>query len=540
LRGIRVLSLSAIAIEEGGSVTRAVWLRGAAGSLHVEKAIRITEGDRSPRAAVEKLKLDKVPVKGISLGVNGQSATLRYNLVPPVPDWRLELIMKYETEEMVEKSGEPLSCDWRQLDVPESAADDQILLVGLGKDNLVQPRIDQIEQGGGRVSSVTPSAIGLFHAYRQGIKGIPRETVVLADLGGMESHIVIAADGRLLFARSVNFGGNHVDSTIATALDLPDEKARQLKEKLGKGELPDHVEQSVQPALRSVFGQLNSMIGSSITFCKAQTKIPELQIDRVLLCGGTSALGGLAEYLEGGLSIPVEVFVPPVDAPPAEGMAQEWNVVIGLAASHLDPKSSLDLLSAPAKAKREFRERTVFLYASAAVLVLALIVKLAAGFVASSATSALADDVSNHETEVRSWEQEHKSAQEKNGRINAQIDRTVREVFNTSFQARVHEALRQSTPRAIALTGIDTVREEVDGSVYLAMEIRGNSDNSDRRGIEYVSALEVALRKVPGVAIVKPDVEDPEDGVRPFRLLVSPDLQRPEKKSGPRRRRRGG
>ncbi len=537
-----MLSLNAVAIEEGLYATRAVWLRGSPGNLHVEKAIRLTEGDRSPRAMVEKLRLEKVPVRGVTLGVNGLSATLRYNLIPPVPDWRLELIMKYETEEMVEKSGEPLSSDWRQLDIPESTADDLILLVGLGKDNLVQPKIDEIEESKARVAGVTPHAIGLFHSYRQGIKGVPRETVVLADLGGKESHIVIAADGRLIFARTVSFGGTQVDSTMASTLDLPDEKARQFKEKLGTGTLPDHLEQSVQPALRSVFGQLNSMIGSSITFCKAQTKIPELQVDRVLLCGGTSALPGLTEYLESGLGVAVELFAPAVDNPPTEGLTQEWNVVVGLAAAHLDPKCSLDLLAAPAKEKREFRERTVFLYASAAVLVFALLIKFVAGFVASSATSALAEDLADHTQQVNGWTNEFRSAKSQNDRIEAQIERSVREVFNTSFAARIQEALRTKTPRSIALTGVETVREEVDGSVYLALEIMGTSDNSDRRGIEYVSELEAELARIPGVVVVKPDVEDPEDGVRPFRLMVSPDAEKPEKKSSrPKgRSRRGG
>ncbi|MEM7264244.1 MAG: pilus assembly protein PilM, partial [Planctomycetota bacterium] len=328
--------------------------------------------------------------------------------------------------------------------------------------------------------------------------------------------------------RTVSFGGEQIDASIASALDLSDEKARQVKEKIGSGTLPEEIESSIGPALRSAFGQLNSMLGSSITFCKAQTKIPELEVDRVLLCGGTAALPGLDDYLEKGLSVPVELFAPSVDGQ-LPGDAQTWNVVIGLAASRLDPKLSLDLLSAPAKAKREFRQRTVFLYASAAVLVLALLVKFAAGMVASSATATLADDYGNHEKQVSGWEGEFRSAKAANAKINNQIDRTLSEVRTAAFPARIHDALREITPRAIALEAVELTREEVDGQLYIAMEIRGRSDNSDRKGIEYVSELETKLLAIPGVAMVKPDVEAPEDGVRPFTITVSPDAKRPEK-----------
>ncbi|MCA8961858.1 MAG: pilus assembly protein PilM [Planctomycetes bacterium] len=531
-----MLSLNAVAIQEGESATRVVWLKGSAGKLSVEKAIVVADGDRSLRALIARLKSEKVPVGGVTLGLGGTAASLRYNLVPPVPDWRLELIMKYEAEEMVQKSGEALSCDWRQLDVPESASDDLVLLVGLGKDNLVQPRIDDVEAAGGRVSAVTPHAIGLYHAYRQSVEGIPRENVVLADLGARESHIVIVADGRLLFARTVTFGGSQIDAMLGSSLDLPEPKARQLKEKLGTGQLPDHLEASTQPVLRSAFGQLNSMLGSSVTFCKAQTKIPDLPIDRALLCGGTSNLPGLTEYLERELGYPVEVFAPKTSGGSLPGAPQEWNVVIGLAASGLDPKSTLDLLSAPAKAKREFRERTRYLYAAAGVLVVALLIKFAAGFVANSATNALDDQLGEHKTQVSSWKNEFESAQRKNTKVKAQLDRVAREVLDTAFPARIQDALRRITPASIAIDSIETRREESDGQVYLEMEIRGTSDNSDRRGIDRVSELEESLQRIPGVAVVRPDVESPSEGVRSFRILVSPDANRPEKRSGGTRR----
>ena len=131
-----MFSASAVAIDRGTTATRVVWLKGSAGSLEVVKALRfVGEKARSLANVLEEMKREKMPLSGLHLGVPGSVGNLRYNLVPPVPDWRLELIMKYEAQEMAEKSGEPLSSDYIQLDVPESQAEDRILLVGMGRDS---------------------------------------------------------------------------------------------------------------------------------------------------------------------------------------------------------------------------------------------------------------------------------------------------------------------------------------------------------------------------------------------------------------------
>ncbi|MGB1398340.1 MAG: hypothetical protein ACPG7R_10905, partial [Planctomycetota bacterium] len=68
-----------------------------------------------------------------------------------VPSWRLELILKYEIEEVAERTGDQLSGGHIELQVPESESEDTLLLLGMGKDHLVQPMIDEIASSGGRV-----------------------------------------------------------------------------------------------------------------------------------------------------------------------------------------------------------------------------------------------------------------------------------------------------------------------------------------------------------------------------------------------------
>ena len=125
-----------VAVVRQGAGASAVWLRGSTGSLEIAKAITVTAPpDEALTAIVSRLRSDKVPGNGLVLGVPGSAATLRYHRLPPVPDWRLQLILKYETEEMAEKSGEPLSSDALALEIPESAGEEEVHLLGMGKEH---------------------------------------------------------------------------------------------------------------------------------------------------------------------------------------------------------------------------------------------------------------------------------------------------------------------------------------------------------------------------------------------------------------------
>ena len=100
-----MLSGSVVAIDPGSQSTRVVWLKGSAGGLQVERAESYVVGqsNSSLEEIVADLKGKKVPISGLRLGAPGRTATLRYNLLPPVPDWRLELILKYEEAESAVK-----------------------------------------------------------------------------------------------------------------------------------------------------------------------------------------------------------------------------------------------------------------------------------------------------------------------------------------------------------------------------------------------------------------------------------------------------
>lgn len=538
-----MLKSTSVAVEQSPDATRVVCIKGAPGSVRVVDSVQLSGGaDSSPTQVVTSLKSRKLPTGGVVLGVGGQASTLRYNLVPPVPDWRLELIMKYELEEMAEKSGEPLSSDWKQIDAAGSESADLVLLVGLGKDKIVQPVIDEFEAAKARVRNVVPHAVALFHAYRQPIAGTPRETVLLVDFGERESNIALGRDGKLIFARTVNAGGAQLVESIASALSLDPTKAAKVRDQLCEGTLPEALAESARPALRSAFGQFVSVLESSVTFCRAQTKITDLEIDRVLVSGTSARVPGLVEYVRDRLDWPVELHEPDVQGE-FDGDACAWVIPVGLAASAFDSKGTvLDLLPAEAKTKREFRERTVFLYGAAGLLVLSLIVCFAGGLLAGSNAAKLTKKVQQNENQVADWRNEMQSAHEENRRIESQLGRLGRSVADASHSVGLIELVRKSLPSEISISEARFERETVDERVYLTLTVSGRSDNSEDRGLETIQGLQRTLEERPEVEWVEATSEDsPNGGFYPFVLRLSPDERAPEgERRGPTRGRRRG
>ena len=524
-----------VAIVRTGSGARAVWLRGSPGSYELVRAISVDgSAEEAFSSLLQKMRAEKVPLSGLVLGVPGSAATLRYHKLPPVPDWRLQLILKYETEEMAEKSGEPLSSDSLPLEIPESAGDDEVHLLGMGKEHELVPMLSEIESVGGRIRRAIPCALGVAHTYL-GTQTEAEETVLLAEIGEAESHLAIVREGRLLFARTVTFGTGELDDLLCRRLDLSMDDAKKVRGRAAVGKLPDELASGVESTLRTWAGQLGQLVSSSVSFCRAQTNIRDLTPDRLLLAGEGAALALKTEITADGMPDRIEPLIPKISGESLPGNPEEWAPIVGLAAAGVDPRERiLDLLPAAFAKKREFRERTRFLYGAAAALILAVVVQGVAGSMEHGRADAVKSEVSKWQKNIKSWKDAERQAEAANERYTQRRDRLKEEVLTGKFHVEVLDELARSIPDAISLSEVRSKRVEGETGIGVELEISGYSDNSDGKGIDHMETLRDHFLNKPGVRRSEITPGDLEDGSYPFVLTVSPDDTMPEA------RKRGG
>ncbi|MEE2711561.1 MAG: pilus assembly protein PilM [Planctomycetota bacterium] len=345
--------------------------------------------ERSLLASIPGLaELGKAP--GARFGLSGKELIIRYTKVPPVPLWRLKLLMDFEVREMAEQAGEPLACDYNLVHIPGADSDDETVLVAVVKEPFLDARYAAISAAVGEPKAGTPASLALFNAYLQAGALYEGEYVFLVDIGHRSVEIVLQRDGELLFARNMATGGHMLTEAVGQAFGVDLDEAERIKEQYGnvtpKGlaSYTSGQEERVANALIGPVGQLASIIQSSLAFARAQTGLHNLNASRILVSGGGANLRGLPEYLKSSFGCPVERFEPEsgldTSSLPSDeeaGFAADpgrFAVALGLAVSGSKEEAFLvDLVPEAVKKKRHMMTRTVFSWLAAAAAVIVLI-----------------------------------------------------------------------------------------------------------------------------------------------------------------------
>ena len=326
------------------------------------------------------------------LGLTGRDLIIRYTHVPPVPDWRLEMLMKFEIEEVSEQSGGEVCADWAPLDLPETVSTDNTVLVALAKNATLFPRIAVMKKANLRLRGACPNAIAFHHAYVSTARIEPDEVTLLMHVGAENTDIAIQRDGKLLFARNVSGGGRLFTDAIMQQFGSGYDRAEKMKFQKAdvtpksSAKYPDSLSEKVSNAVIGVTGQFVSMVHSSVMFCKAQAKLKELSIDKVVLAGGGANLNGFAEYLESNLGMPVVIYDPsaavdlsaltPEETETFESDPSGLTVALGLAAMSTERKTgNIEILPEEYRKRRRFMERDAWMIGAGA-LIAALIFSL--------------------------------------------------------------------------------------------------------------------------------------------------------------------
>ena len=383
-----------VGIDPGASAVKVVVgkAKGPIFELHRAFSIPIEDrdgGEASVLEALGQLKSDLSKAPGARFGVSGKELIIRYTKVPPVPLWRLKLLMDFEVREMAEQAGNSLASDYNLITNPSADAGEETLLVAVVKEEFLNARHNELARTIGEPKAAMPGSLALFNAYLQAGDLHEGEFVFLVDIGDQCIEMALEKDGELMFARNIAAGGATLTKAIAQGLNTDLANAEALKEQYGNV-TPRHLanyasgrEEQVSNTLAAPMAQLNSMIQSSVAFARAQAGLKDLKLGRILISGGSANLAGVADAMSASFGCPVERFEPDsgldLSALPGEEQAEfeadpgSFAVALGLAVSDSKEDAFLvDLIPEPTRKKRHFTSRTLWTIA-AGILALAVL-----------------------------------------------------------------------------------------------------------------------------------------------------------------------
>jgi Tfp pilus assembly PilM family ATPase/Tfp pilus assembly protein PilN len=357
----------------------AIAIRGQfkGGTFHVADFAAEPNEGRDLADGWRALDLDFKP-KDARIGLTGRELNLRYVRVPRVPDWQLRKLMRFEVEDVGGQTGEGVASDFNLLpDMPEIEGEDVVLLA-MAKESLLETHLEGLAARGGALDAFSPSALALYNAWlRFGV--IEGDTVMVASIGKDSTDVILARGPDLLFARNLSGGSRLFDQAIAQRFDVSEAKAEELKHRYATLDPSARHENANQEkasrAITGAAGQLQSLLQSTVLFCKSQLKLSGLKVDRVVLCGGGAALEGLPAWLSGAMGVRAELFdafrmvetggLEPEVADRLEEYKLEAVTALGLATMASDPEAfSVELLPEAMKRRREFWGGTAFLVAA--------------------------------------------------------------------------------------------------------------------------------------------------------------------------------
>jgi type IV pilus assembly protein PilM len=360
------------------------------------------------------------------MGLGGSSGLVRYLQVPPVPPWKLEMMMKYEVEEQ-SGSQERAAFDYRILDLPDVGGQLTVMLA-MVQERRLRTLMDTGRRAGLPRGDIDLNTLGLYNAYFYGHGADDNRTVLLVDIGAETLDIAVVNHGMLCFARSVPGGGARFTAAVAEASGLTLEEAEKLKREKGvilppertatgsagialaereeegkgpseatgeggaksgadsalappRGEVPA-LQKKMSDALGRELAALAGVLDSSLMYCRAQTKQAKLRPEEIVVSGGGSMLPGLCEALARRMRVRVSRLEPfrqvslggmssrEVEEISAE--APRYAVALGLAASRVMPDTvTLSMVPEDVKARRRFLDSGLWMwYAAACVLLI--------------------------------------------------------------------------------------------------------------------------------------------------------------------------
>lgn len=550
---------TAAAIDLGAQNVKAVLLSVTDSGVRVERALYMDraelEADGLEKGNVEQLARmvaarlsdQGIPTKGLALGIASADCMLRYTRIPPMPAWRLKSVIDYEVKEVAEKIGEPLASGFRPLAIAREADEEQTVLIGLAKEGSYQGLLEHLEDAGVTVAAGMPGPLALHAAHDAfGVKADADaesdDLLCLLDLGAETLSIALVLNDKLIFARSGSQGGKSFTEALAQALRLDFAQAEKLK--ISKGGLDDRdrgVHHDTVMPLRGAAGQVLSMIQSTLRIAASQTGAKLPPVTRVVASGGAMRLRGLLPFLAQGLGRPVELLAPrglevrPEIPPPAgKALAErpaDFAVAFGLAAALLrsggaDPlRAPLTILPAKYLKRREFRDRTLFLYVAGGLLAAFLASRLGYALVSNARANRVLGELQTTRTELGRLQGELTTTRAEADKRKTRLNRVLREAEQTAFQAFVLDLLGRALRPEFQLERIQLAAEEADDEVSYDYNLRifGRVNNEKRRGLEWIHELQTALQAEDRIGSARVEASNPDGVWYTFELAVRPN-----------------
>lgn len=262
-----------------------------------------SEADKNKLAEIiAQLKSDaRISADEVVTAIPSQHAFTTVITTPQMSSSELTKSIQLQADQYIPMPVNEAKLDWHILDSQSSDTEMTVLLVAASK-NVVDRYLDIVERAGLNLLALEINAL----AVARSVVSAPEAPVAIVDLGSTDTEIAVVWQRVPHLVRSVNVGSRTFVRSIEQNLNVDTEQAQQFLQKFGVAQtkLEGQVLKAIQGSLDNVMNE----ISKSIKFFSSQND--NIQLEKVILTGGPTALPEMPSYIANALNLPVEIANP--------------------------------------------------------------------------------------------------------------------------------------------------------------------------------------------------------------------------------------
>ena len=125
------------------------------------------------------------------------------------------------------------------------------------------------------------------------------ESIILINIGGKVTNIVVLCNKELVFMKDIDFGGSDITKEIASFYSIHEKLAEEIKR---REDLRQQISFNMKNILKKTIPSLIETIFRTIEHCVTRQFI--VSVDRIVITGGGALMEGLDSFIEETLGIP--------------------------------------------------------------------------------------------------------------------------------------------------------------------------------------------------------------------------------------------
>ncbi len=239
----------------------------------------------------------------VILSLEEKEIFMRVINVPQMSDKELNSSITFEAEQYIPLPLKEVNLSYQKLDIPTNQKGRISVQLVAAKKQVIEKYINIVKDAKLTPIGVEPEALAIGRALTTENSN---EANLILHLGLNKSLIIITLKGFVVFTRTLSMGGDAMTRTIEQNLSLDYMQAEEYKKAYGLN--ADQAEGKIFMALKPLFENIIGEVGRAQVFFT--THHPGVNINRVVLSGGTALMPGLLLFMANNLSIEVELANP--------------------------------------------------------------------------------------------------------------------------------------------------------------------------------------------------------------------------------------